>query len=268
MKALGFTIHHIPVCPFSQRVEILLALKGFGPDEIAFDVVDITKPRDPRLLELSKGTTALPVLEVPGRTALKESRVILEFVEATYPDPAVARRDPYEHALENLIVQREGSFGAAGYIFVMNRDRDKRQACLDRMLAEYRALNDILVNYAPGETFFFDRFGWAEVVFTPFFQRFWFLEYYEGFELPEGGTYDRVRRWRAACLEEPAARQVSFEQIVKLYYDYAQGAGNGALVEGRSRSSFVFQPDWPLRPMPPADKYGVSASDADLGLLI
>jgi ubiquinone/menaquinone biosynthesis C-methylase UbiE len=32
------------------------------------------------------------------------------------------------------------------------------------------------------------------------------------------------------------------------------GLGNGALPEGRKRSSFVFEPDWPARPMPPRDK--------------
>ncbi|RZW06934.1 MAG: glutathione S-transferase family protein [Rhodobacteraceae bacterium] len=261
-----FTIHHIPVCPFSQRIEILLALKGVSGG-IDFSVVDITKPRDPRLLELSKGSTALPVMEVPGKTALKESRVLLEFVEARFPDPPIARTDPYEHALENLIVQRESGFGVAGYTFVMNQDPEKRDTFKDRMLNEYRALNDILSDYAPGETFFFDRFGWAECVFTPFFQRFWFLDYYEGFELPDESDFQRVQRWRDACVEHPAAQQVTYDQIVKLYYDYAQGAGNGALVPGRTHSSFVFEPDWPSRPMPPADKYGHTATDAELGLV-
>lgn len=263
---MSLTIHHIPVCPFSQRLEILLSLKGLS-DKATFSVVDITKPRDPHLLELSKGTTALPVMEVPGRTALKESRVLLEYVEARFPDPPVARIDPYEHALENLIVQREGGFAMAGYAFVMNQSREKRADFRDRMLAEYRALDDLLTAYAPGDTFVFDRFGWAETVFTPLFQRFWFLDYYEDFDLPEDAAYDRVRRWRAVCLAEPRAGQVEYDQIVKLYYDYAKGAGNGALVDSREKSSFEFEPHWRDRPMPPRDKYGVSATDADLGLL-
>ena len=259
-------MHHIPVCPFSQRVKILLKLKGLS-DQVDYNVVDITKPRDPRLLELSKGTTALPVMEIEGKTALKESRVILEFVEALFPDPPIARTDPHEHALENLIVQAEDGFGMAGYLFVMNQDREKRDDCLNRMLREYRKLNDLLVNYAPGDVFVFEEFGWAEAVFTPFFMRFWFLEYYEDFDLPEGSEYDRVRIWREACLAHPAAQQVTYDEIIKLYYDYAKGAGNGALVEGRKLSSFEFEPDWPERPMPPKDKYGISASDAELGLI-
>ena len=60
---------------------------------------------------------------------------------------------------------------------------------------------------------------------------------------------------------------MSQEEIVKLYYDYAVGAGNGALPEGRRVSSFTFDPDWRSRPMPPRDKYDRIASDAELGLL-
>ena len=42
---------------------------------------------------------------------------------------------------------------------------------------------------------------------------------------------------------------------------------NGALPEGRTKSSFAFEPDWSQRPWPPRDKYGRAASDAELGLL-
>ena len=98
------------------------------------------------------------------------------------------------------------------------------------------------------------------------FMRFWFLEYYEDFDLPDEDGYARVRRWRDACLAHPAAQQVAKERIVKLYYDYASGAGNGALLPGRAYSSFVFEPDWKSRPWPPKDKYGHAASDAELGL--
>ncbi len=263
---MRYVIHHIPVCPFSQRVEILLALKG-AVDAVSFNVVDITKPRDPELLKLSRGTTALPVMEVGDLTPIKESRVILRFADEALPGPRIRREDPHEHALESLIVQREGSFGMAGYIMVMNQDQEARATLRDKMLNEYKALDALLRGYAPGDTFVFDEFGWAEAVFTPFFQRFWFLDYYEDFALPETDEFARVRRWREACLAHPLVGQVSFDEIVKLYYDYALGAGNGALVEGRQKSSFVFDPDWRGRPMPPKDKYATRATDAELGLV-
>lgn len=259
-------IYHIPVCPFSQRVEILLALKGLA-EAVEFRVIDITKPRPDWLLEKTGGTTALPVLETEAGGILKESLVILRYVEERWADPAIARADPFERGIERLFISREGPFGMAGYIYVMNTDRAKTEEKRAALLDHYRWLNGMLERHNPDGTWLFDRYGLAEIVYTPLMMRFWFLEHYEGFDLPETPEFDRVRRWRDACLGFEAAQQVRYEQIVKLYYDYAVGSGNGALPEGRRRSSFVFEPDWRDRPMPPRDKYDRVASDTELGLL-
>jgi glutathione S-transferase len=259
-------IYHIPVCPFCQRTEILLALKGQS-DAVEFRVVDITRPRDPQLLQKTRGTTSLPVMETADGRILKESLVILNYLDETIPGSRIRRADPYEHAVEQMLIAKEGPFTAAGYTMVMNQDRAARQGLSDKLLKLYAQLDDFLVEHSPDNDFLFSSFGLAEAVFTPMFMRFWFLGYYEGFELPAGPEYDRVRRWEAACLTHPAAQQTSREEVVKVYYDYALGAGNGALLAGRTRSSFVFEPDWQSRPWPPAEKYGPSASDQVLGLV-
>lgn len=257
-------VHHIPVCPFSQRLEILLTLKGRRAD-VDFSVVDITVPRPARLLELSRGSTALPIMETDDGL-LKESLVILRYLDELFPETPIARATPYERAVENMLIALEGDFTGAGYRFVMNQDAAQRDAFNERMLAQYRRLEDKLAEHNPDGTFLFEDFGLAEAVFTPMFVRFHFLEYFEGFDLPETG-FERVRRWRDACLAHPAAQQVSREEVVKAYYDYARGAGNGALPSGRTRSSFVFEPNWRSRPWPPRDKYGPGATDAELGLV-
>lgn len=256
-------VYHIPVCPFSQRVEILLALKGLR-DAADFHVVDITRPREEWLLAKSRGTTALPLLETEEGAILRESLVLLQYFDDRFPESRVSQRDPLRRAIESMLTALERDFVAAGYRFVMNQDLARREALRENMIAQYAALDDFLSQHAPERTFLFEEFGWAEAVFTPMFMRFWFLEYYEDFDVPE--RLSRVRRWRDACLAHPAAQQVCREEIVKLYYDYAKGAGNGALLPGRTRSSFVFEPHWRQRPWPPRDKYGVSATDAELGL--
>jgi glutathione S-transferase len=259
-------VYHIPVCPFSQRLEILLALKGQS-EAVEFTVVDITRPRDPALLAKSRGSTALPILETRDGAILKESLVILRYLDETVPGGPVRRRDPHQHAVESMLIAAEGPLVAAGYGMVMNQDRAQRQAHLDRILGICRDLDQFLSDHAPSGPWLFEAFGLAETVFTPVFQRFWFLDYYEGFALPNSADYARLRRWRDACLAHPDAQQVSREEIVKLYYDYAKGLGNGALGPGRQRSSVAFTPHWRDRPWPPADKYGRSASDAELGLI-
>ena len=257
---------HIPVCPFSQRLEILLTLKGLA-DAVDFHVVDITQPRPDWLLERTGGTTAMPVLLLPDGGVIKESLVILRYVEEAFPEPAIARGDPYERAVERMLIAHEGSFTACGYRFVMNRDLAARDGFVEQMLSEYAKLDAFLRRHNPDGTFLFESFGLAEAVFTPMFMRFWFLEYYEGFDVPETDDYARVRRWREACLADPRTRQVGREEIVKLYYDYALGCGNGALPEGREVSSIAFEPHWSERPWPPRDKYGRAATDRELGLL-
>ena len=259
-------VYHIPVCPFSQRLEILLALRG-QQDAVEFRVVDITKPRDPELLAKTRGTTALPVLETSDGCILKESLVILRFLDEAVGGSPLRRSDPMEHAIESMLIAREGPFTVAGYLFVMNQDYARRDEHMDKLLALYRDINDFLFDQNPRGPYLFEDFGLAEAVFTPMFKRFWFLDYYEGFELPVGKDYDRIRAWRDACMAHPATSQVTEEEIVKLYYDYAIGAGNGALPKGRTVSSFVFEPRWQSRPMPPKDKYAGTATDSELGLV-
>lgn len=259
-------VYHIPVCPFSQRLEILLALRG-QQDAVEFRVVDITRPRDPELLAKTRGTTALPVLETPDGTIVKESLVILGYLDEVIEGPSLRRSDPVEHAIEMMLMNREGPFTMAGYLFVMNQQREQRDACAGKLLAVYRDINDFLLEHSRDGPYLFETFGLAEAVFTPMFKRFWFLDYYEGFELPDAPEYSRVRAWKDACMSHGSAEQVSREEIVKLYYDYALGAGNGALVDGRSVSSFTFSPRWQDRPWPPRDKYAGTASDQALGLV-
>lgn len=262
---MSLTVHHIPVCPFSQRLEILLALKGCRR-EVDFRVIDVTQPRPAWLTAKTHGTTALPVLETEAGGIVRESLVILRYLEDRFPEPRIAQRDPWRRAVEGMLLAMERDFGTQGYVFVMSQDRGKRDALRQAMLDQYAKLDDFLAQHSPEGPFLFDQFGLAESVYTPLFMRFWFLEYYEDFDLPPEPRYARVRRWRDACLSHPAAQQVTKEQIVKLYYDYAKGAGNGALLPGRARSSFVFEPHWSRRPWPPRDKYARIATDAELGL--
>lgn len=258
-------VYHIPVCPFSQRLEILLALKGLG-DAVRFHVVDITVPRPGWLLERTRGTTAMPILETAGGRIIKESLVILNYLERLFPDPPVAQRDPERAAVEEMLIAMEGGFVGAGYRLIMNRDRAMREALAGQMLQRYRDLDAFLREHSPGGPFLFGAFARAEAVFAPFFMRFWLHGYYEDWDALDDPSLERVRRWREACVGHPLAQQVTREQIVKVYYDYALGCGNGSLPPNRRVSSFALSPDWRRRPWPPRAKYDHHATDRELGL--
>jgi glutathione S-transferase len=257
------TLYHIPGCPFSERVEILLELKGLG--HIMDDVeIDISKPRPDWLLKKTRGTTALPALTLENGETLKESMVIMRYFEDRFPERPVAQKDPFRHAVEGMLCATDGAYSGSGYRMILNRDQDKRQECKEAVDAQYARLDDFLSYYAPDQDFLFEEFGWAEVAFTPMFKRLWFLEYYEDYQLP--GQYKRALRWREACINHPAAQRRTFEELIKLYYDYSQGGGNGRIPDGRQVSSFTLEPHWSARPMPPRDKWGHAATDEELGL--
>ena len=265
MKETKMVIYHIPGCPFSERVEILAELKGLH--EVFEDMeIDISKPRPGWLLEKTRGSTKLPAMTLENGETLKESMVIMRYLDDQYPATLIAQSNPYRHAVESMLCATDMQFTGAGYRMILNRDPDKREECRLAMDEQYKELNEFLNYYAPGQDFLFEEFGWAEVAFTPMFKRLWFLEYYEDYRIP--GNLKRVLRWREACLAHPAAQRRSHEELMKLYYDYSQGAGNGKIPECRNISSFTLDPHWSKRPMPPRDKWGHAASDEELGLLV
>lgn len=261
-----YTLYHIPICPFSQRIEILLELRE-QRDRVQFEVVDITKPRPDWLINKTGRQVPLPILELPDGRVLRESMAILRYLDEVLPGQKLRAEDPYTHAKEQILIGRADAYTMDGYMMVMNQDLGRKAEFETKMLGHYAELNRLLNEWGEGETYFLNDFGLVETVFTPMRMRFWFLDYYEDFQIPDSQEYGRVNRWLKACIEHPAAQQVEFDEIVKLYYDYAKGFGNGALPEGRSQSSFSFESDWRTRPMPPRDKYSYSATDEELGLL-
>jgi len=257
------TMYHIPGCPFSERVEILLELKGLHP--IMADVeIDISKPRPDWLLAKTRGTTALPALELDNGETLKESLVIMRYLEKRFSARPVMQADPFRGAIEEMLIAIDQVTGA-GYRMILNRDPGKRDEARAEVDANWAKLDDFLAYYSPDGDYLFEEFGWAETAYTPMFKRLRFLEYYEDYEIP--AALARVRRWRDACVAHPAAQHHSHEELIKLYYDYSQGGGNGKIPDGRSVSSFTLDPHWEKRPMPPRDKWGRAATDAELGLV-
>jgi glutathione S-transferase len=253
-----------PGCPYCERIEVMIAAKNLASAVQVVDL-DISAPRPAWLLEKTCGTTALPALEVDGRT-IKESLAIMRYLEMRFPEPAVAQRDPLLHAIECMFVELGGPFAGAGYAMIRNRDAAKREELTAAVDAQYAKLDRFLRDYGRGREFLFERLGWAEVALAPLAKRLEFLNYYEGYEIPS--TLTRVRAWHEACLAHPATQDHTVAEIVRLYYDYSRGAGGGSLPPGRTVSTMTLSPHWSKRPMPPRDKWSApEASDAELGLI-
>jgi glutathione S-transferase len=174
---------------------------------------------------------------------------------------------PDERALENMLTRMEADFVMAGYTWVMNQDTQRREALRTQMLAQYARLDDFLVSTRAGIGHICSiRLVGPRRCSPPCSCGSGSWSTTKVLRCPGNRVTSGYVPGSRPCLAHPAAQQVSQEEVVKLYYDYAKGAGNGALLPGRGKSSFTFEPNWRARPWPPVDKVRYSASDHDLGL--
>jgi glutathione S-transferase len=102
-----------------------------------------------------------PILELPDGRILKESLVLMRFLDEVRPGRPVAEPDPYRRAVEGMLTRLESEFVVQGYTWVMNRDASRREALQEGMLKQYQRLGDFLSEHSPSGTFLFDEFGWA-----------------------------------------------------------------------------------------------------------
>jgi glutathione S-transferase len=255
-------LYHFPGCPYSERIEILLNFKGLA-NEIEDFEFDLSQPRPDWLLEKTGGSTALPVLDC-GTFTLRESTVILRYLDARFPQHRLCHPDPERHGIESLLGLMGSSYAKAGYLLLRNRDQAIHEELRLAFDTQYAGIDAFLRQHGGDGPYLFDSFGWAEVMLTPLLKRLECLDYYDTYRIPE--ELDRVRKWHAACIGHPAAQSRTIEEIVKLYYDYSRGASSGSLVPGRRKSSFAIDPCWRSRPFPPRDKWGDGKTDLELGL--
>jgi len=122
------TVYTAERCPYAARVRIVLAEKGLGYDAVEIDLDD-----RPAWLYEKNPLGRVPVYEEDEGLVLPESRVIMEYLEERYPDPALWPDDPAERALGRLWLERfEDRLGGAYYAVRRGEPRE----ILDAKLAD------------------------------------------------------------------------------------------------------------------------------------
>jgi glutathione S-transferase len=107
------TLYTAERCPYAARVRIVLAEKG-----LAYDAVEIDLTDRPAWLYEKNPLGRVPVYEEDEGLVLPESRVIMEYLEERYPEPALLPPDAAERALVRLHIERfDQNLGDAYYAF-------------------------------------------------------------------------------------------------------------------------------------------------------
>ena len=127
------TLYTADRCPYAARVRIVLAEKG-----LAYDAVEIDLDDRPGWLYEKNPLGRVPVYEEDEGLVLPESRVIMEYLEERYPEPALWPADAAERALGRLWLERfDDRLGGPYYAVRRGEPRhvlDAKLADLERVL--------------------------------------------------------------------------------------------------------------------------------------
>jgi glutathione S-transferase len=127
------TLYTAERCPYAARARIVLAEKGLDYEAVEIDLED-----RPAWLYEKNPLGRVPVYEEEGGLVLPESRVIMEYLEERYPEPALWPADPAERALGRLRLERFDDRLGDAYYTARRGDGQERLdealAALDREL--------------------------------------------------------------------------------------------------------------------------------------
>ena len=176
------TLYTAERCPYAARARIVLGEKGLDYEAVEIDLDD-----RPAWLYDKNPLGRVPVYEEEGGLVLPESRVIMEYIEERYPEPALLPADPAERALARVWLERfDDRLGSAYYAVRRGEPRDR----LDAKLSELdRALE--------GQAYLSGReFGLADIAYVP-----WILRALDRFDVQlEPATAE----WLERLLDRPA----------------------------------------------------------------
>src|SRR5437660_1262626 len=96
---MAIKLHYHPLSTYSRRVLIALIEKQISYEPVAIDMT-ARKHKEPAYLALNP-YGRVPTLQEDG-FVLYESTAILDYLEATHPDPALAPADPHGRALVDM----------------------------------------------------------------------------------------------------------------------------------------------------------------------
>ena len=178
------TLYDADRCPYCARVRIVLAEKGIGYETVVVDLDD-----RPAWIYEKNPLGKVPVLE-EGEFVLPESKVINEYLEERYPEPALWPADPAERAEGRLLVERFDSLSRPYYAL-----RRGEEEARERLSGELAALDGLLA----GRPFLTGRqFGLADAAYLPWILR---AESNLGVDLD---AHASLAEWVERCAERPS----------------------------------------------------------------
>lgn len=191
-----------PISPYVKKVLTLLNLKG-----VAFEIDPITPFfGDDRFTELSP-LRRIPVL-IHGDIVLKDSSVIAQYIEETWPSPAALPANAADRAqarwLEEYASSRMGDvfiwkgFAAmivAPYVFKTEPDT---AAFEKNIVTDVADVMDYLESQAPDDGFFVGEFSLADIAIAAMFRNMKYVKW-----TPDPDRWPKTCAWLVRAEAQP-----------------------------------------------------------------
>lgn len=181
------TLYDAARCPYCARVRILLAEKGLSYEPIEIDLDD-----RPAWIYEKNPLGRVPVLEEDSGLVLPESRVIMEYLEERFPEPAFLPADPAERALARLALEQFSLFSDPYYDLYWNRPAGTPQ----RVYEQLGRLDEVL---AKQQFLSGSDYGLTDIGYIP-----WILRTESRLGLEFRGQYPELTEWVEQLERRPA----------------------------------------------------------------
>ena len=180
------------LCPYVQRVAILLSEKG-----VPFDRITVDLANKPDWFKAISPLGKVPLLQV-GSSTLFESTVIVEYLEETSPNP-LHPADPLKKAQHRAWMEFGSSILADIWVVETTKDRTAFATKLTVLREKFARLEAAL---GEGPYFAGTRFSVVDAVFAPVFR------YFEVFDtITDLAVFDglpKLQSWRKALALRPS----------------------------------------------------------------
>lgn len=178
MSAL--TLHRALACPYSHRVELVLAAKGQSARFVEIDLLD----RAAEFVARSSGGK-VPLLEIDGAEVPFGDRVN-EFLDERFPEPPLNSGDAHARArARNWVDWCTATLGPTYEAALMNVDPDCEVELFDKLTAVMDQLEARLAGVELGPYFHGSSPGWVDLTYATIALRFEGLTRFHGWTVPE-----------------------------------------------------------------------------------
>jgi glutathione S-transferase len=215
-------IYSASVCPYAQRVRLVLLEK-----RVDFDLIEIDLHHKPDWFAEVSPYGKVPVI-LHENNRIWESSIINEYLEEVFPEPALLPHKPELKAIARLWIDFANTkFTPAFYKLLLSQDVQQQQNWQDELhhhllFMEKEGFHQLSQT---GSYWLGDALSLVDLTFYPWFERWIALEHYRNFKLPVNCT--RLREWLGVMQQHPSVRATTQPHEVYIQ-DYAQYASNQA----------------------------------------